>query len=257
MTKKAKKASIAVNKYPILSSKLIIEYPEPKPEPKPEFKQAIVMCLGRAHGQNVPGKGSPAYLVPEKYNDDDHLSFREFEFSEDVIDRICKLFDEAGIRYVRYIADNDFDEPGLAVRQKMINAANNLILSEGMIMISHEHHVNAAGMGDKWLNATGVAIYTSRGLTKSDVIATDWWYFMKERFPDLTFRSDFSDGDPDYEAGFYNLVTNPPAILTEWLFQDNRKDVEWMLKDENRDRYAKAHFDWFIHLNQKFLNNEI
>ncbi len=249
----AKKGLTRKNKEINMIPKLIIEYPEPKPE----FKQAIVMCLGRAHGQNVAGKGSPAYLVPEKYGDDDNLVFREFQFSEDVIDRICKLFQEAGIKYVRYIADDDFNEPGLTIRQKMINSANAAILSEGMIMISHEHHVNAAGMGDVWLTATGVAVYTAKGQqAKSDAIATDWWNFMKATFTELSFRSDFSDGDADYEAGFYNLVTNPPAILTEWLFQDNKKDVAWMLKEENRDRYAKAYFDWFIQLNQKFLDKK-
>ncbi len=236
------------------TSSVTIDFTEPA---VPEFKQAIVMCLGRAHGQNVAGKGSPAFLVPNAYSDDDNLAFREFQFSEDVIDRICELFNKAGIRYVRYIADNDFNEPGLSLRQKMINSANAAIVQEGMIMISHEHHVNAAGPGDKWLNATGVAIYTSKGQTKSDLIATDWFNFMKATFTDLSFRSDFTDKDPDYEAGFYNLVTAPPAILTEWLFQDNKKDVEWMLKDENRDRYAQAYFDWFVQLNQKFLDKKI
>lgn len=237
------------------ASRIIIDLPNTKPLLE---KQVIAMCLGRAHGINVAGKGSPASLVPGKYSDDDNLQFREYLFSEDVIDRICVLFDAAGIVYVRYITDNDYNEPGLTKRQSMINAADATIRGMGMTMISHEHHVNAAGMGDTWMNATGVAVYTAKGQQKkSDAIATDWWKYMKAAFPELSFRSDYSDGDPDYEANFYNLVTNPPAILTEWLFQDNRKDVAWLLDESNRQKYAQTYFDWFVSLNNKFVTGKI
>lgn len=221
------------------------------------LRQVIVPCLGRAHGSNVAGKGSPAALVPDKFSDDDHLFMREYQWSEEVIDLICDRFDSAGLVYVRYIADNDYLEPGLSKRQEMINSAHYAMKAQGLLLYSHEHHVNAAGMGDKWLNATGVCVFTSKGNTRSDKIATLWWDFMKLRFPELVFRADFSDGDPDYEAGFYNLVTVPPAILTEWLFQDSKKDVEWLIKAENKQRYADAYYDFFIVLNGQVLEGRI
>jgi N-acetylmuramoyl-L-alanine amidase len=40
-------------------------------------------------------------------------------------------------------------------------------------------------------------------------------------------RKDTTDGDKDKEADFYIIKgANCPAVLTENLFQDNRKDVE-------------------------------
>ena len=45
--------------------------------------------------------------------------------------------------------------------------------------------------------------------------------------------ADFSDGDPDYEAAFWMLTKHPAtAVLVEHMFQDNKKDVEWLLSDE-------------------------
>jgi N-acetylmuramoyl-L-alanine amidase len=60
-------------------------------------------------------------------------------------------------------------------------------------------HVNAAGNGSKWLNATG-------------------WS-----------RTDISDVDMDWEEGFYILRKSLcPVVLTENFFMDSRDDVEYL-----------------------------
>lgn len=40
-----------------------------------------------------------------------------------------------------------------------------------------------------------------------------------------------SDGDVDKEANFTELMNKHPAVLLEWLFQDNKEDVA-LLNDE-------------------------
>ena len=86
-------------------------------------------------------------------------------------------------------------------------------------------HVNAAGRGDKWMNASGWCCYTSRGQTLSDDLATRLCEAAKVWLPRHRLRTDYSDGDPDFEAGFYILNhTMCPAVLTENLFQDSKAD---------------------------------
>jgi N-acetylmuramoyl-L-alanine amidase len=48
--------------------------------------------------------------------------------------------------------------------------------------------------------------------------------FMKE-FPELKARPDYSDGDLDREENFTVLMGNYSAVLIEWMFQNNKKDV--------------------------------
>lgn len=43
-----------------------------------------------------------------------------------------------------------------------------LILREGFLV---SIHANAAGMGDRWYDATGWCAYTSRGNTRADALA--------------------------------------------------------------------------------------
>ena len=48
-------------------------------------------------------------------------------------------------------------------------------------------------------------------------------------------RTDYSDGDPDKEAGFYILNrTNCLAALVECGFMDNRNELEFLRSPEGR-----------------------
>ncbi len=67
----------------------------------------------------------------------------------------------------------------------------------------------------------------------------------KELLPSV--RSDFSDGDPDYESDFYVLAkTKCPAVLTENLFQDNKEDVKFLTSEEGKSAIVKVHVNGII-----------
>ena len=105
-------------------------------------------------------------------------------------------------------------------------------------------HVNAAGGDSKWRNATGFAIYTSPGKTKSDDLATCIWNEAERILTPLgkKLRKDMSDGDPDYEENFYVLKkTSCPAVLTENFFQDCQSDVEWLSSEEGKETVVEYH----------------
>lgn len=84
-------------------------------------------------------------------------------------------------------------------------------------------HCNAA----ENRQARGFEVWTSRGETKADLLATEVINCVEEVFPDLYIRKDYSDGDPDKEAGFYVLNrTEAPAILIEMAFISNPEEEE-------------------------------
>ena len=92
------------------------------------------------------------------------------------------------------------------------------------------------------MSAQGWCVFTSKGKTKSDDIATYVWNEMKAEFPDRKMRLDTSDGDVDWEANFTMLYnTKCPAILTENFFMDNKDDCKLIMSNEGRQKIADAH----------------
>jgi len=84
--------------------------------------------------------------------------------------------------------------------------------------------------------AHGAEVWTSPGVTPADDLATSIYKRWIESFgtisPVSRFRTDFSDGDPDKEAGFWVLKKTPmPAVLFELGFVTNPRE-EKMLQSE-------------------------
>lgn len=90
-------------------------------------------------------------------------------------------------------------------------------------------HVNAAGNGSKWLNATGWSVYTCVGQTESDRLAECLCEAAIKNFPGRRIRTDMSDGDMDWEREIIILrYTWCPAVLTENFSVDNKSDLEFI-----------------------------
>lgn len=107
-------------------------------------------------------------------------------------------------------------------------------------------HCNAAGNG-QWLNARGWSAFTSRGTTRADTIANFLYTEAERQFVGQKIRKDMSDGDPDWEEGFYILrKTVCPAVLTENFFQDNKNDVEYLLSAEGRSAIVATHVNGIV-----------
>lgn len=66
-------------------------------------------------------------------------------------------------------------------------------------------HVNAAGNGKRWLNATGWCAYTYYGHSASDKPADCLYRAAERHLKGHYLRKDCTDGDPDFEAPFYIL----------------------------------------------------
>lgn len=189
----------------------------------------ITIILDNGHGKNTQGKCSPKF--------EDGSRFYEYEFSRDIVRRIAEDLKKAGIKYEILVPE----ENDISLTERC-NRANKIWKNTGKKCFLISIHANAAGMGNQWMNARGWSVWTSRGRTKSDDIATVFWEEMKTEFPNNKMRMDTADGDVDCEANFAMLYnTKCPAILTENFFQDNKEDCKLLRSEAGRIKIANAH----------------
>ena len=108
-------------------------------------------------------------------------------------------------------------------------------------------HLNAAGDGTKWMNATGWSCYTCRGQTESDKLADCLYQAAIKNFPGKRIRTDDSDKDPDWEENFYILRKSLcPAVLTENFFQDCLSDVLFLHSKAGKQAVVDTHVEGIV-----------
>ena len=118
-------------------------------------------------------------------------------------------------------------------------AIANKIYDKNKNMIFISQHSN----GFTKESANGFSIYTSRGETKSDQIATYFYESMEKEFPKHKSRKDYTDGDADKEANFYVLKhTKSPAILIENFFMTNYKESKQLMSQRFVNRIVESHY---------------
>jgi N-acetylmuramoyl-L-alanine amidase len=89
--------------------------------------------------------------------------------------------------------------------------------------------------------ASGTEIWTSKGQTDGDVLATCIMDQIIATAPELPLRADFVDGDVDKEANFYVLrYTDAPACLVELAFISSDSEAALLSDDAWQDKMAKA-----------------
>lgn len=192
----------------------------------------MVILLDNGHASSTPGKRSPEF--------DDGYILREYEFNRDIVRRISERLEDLGIKYHILVPEVDEDVK-LTVRASRANAYCDEYGKTNCLLISV--HANAAGNGG-WMNARGWSVYTTVGKTASDDYATIFFEEAEKTLKlfDMTTRKDMSDGDPDYESNFTILYnTRCPALLTENLFQDNKKDAEFLRSNIGREVITEIH----------------
>lgn len=190
----------------------------------------MLILVDNGHGVNTSGKCSP------------DGKFREYKWNREMAHEVVAQLRERGY-CAELIVKEDIDI-SLAERVKRANNKCNQLGVKNVILVSI--HVNAAGNG-QWLNAKGWSCFTSKGLTKSDKIADELYKVAEKLMPNRTMRKEYSDGDADWEAGFYILKnTKCPAVLTENFFMDNKDDLAYLTSAEGRKAIVATHVEGII-----------
>ena len=68
-----------------------------------------------------------------------------------------------------------------------------------------------------------------------------------KNFPGRRNRTDFSDGDSDWEEQFYILRKSwCPAVLTENFFMDSRSDLEYLQSRAGKQAVVDTHVEGIV-----------
>lgn len=98
----------------------------------------------------------------------------------------------------------------------------------------------------QWTNATGRSVYTCKGQTASDQLADCLCQAAIKNFPGRRIRTDYSDGDHDWEENFYILRHSLcPAVLTENFFMDGL-DFEFLQSKACKQAIVDTHIEGII-----------
>ena len=163
------------------------------------------ILIDNGHGRETAGKRSP----------DGRLL--EWAYTREIARRVNAELQQRGY-YSSLLVPEDEDIP-LAERCRRANRVCSELGRRNVCLVSI--HVNAAGRGDKWYNATGWCCYTSKGQTEGDKLADCLCQAAARILHGHKMRFDYSDGDPDQESNFYILShTACSACLTESGFMD-------------------------------------
>jgi N-acetylmuramoyl-L-alanine amidase len=187
--------------------------------------------IDNGHGLMTAGKRSP------------DGQFREAFYNREIAKRVVSDLRDRGLDAELLVPEDD--DISLAERVRRVNAACFLLGKQNVILISI--HVNAAGNGTKWLNATGWSVFTCSGQTESDRLAECLCESAIKNFPGRRIRTDMSDGDMDWEEGFYILRKSwCPAVLTENFFMDNHSDLEYLQSRAGKQAVVDTHVEGIV-----------
>ena len=184
--------------------------------------------IDNGHGLMTAGKRSP------------DGQFREAFYNREIAKRVVADLVDRG--YDAELLVPEEDDISLEERVRRVNAACIMHGKSNVILVSI--HVNAAGNGSKWMNATGWSCYTCNGQTQSDKLADCLYQAAIKNFLGKRIRTDYSDNDPDWEENFYLLrKTLCVAVLSENFFMDNKSDLEYLQSRVGKQAIVDTHVE--------------
>lgn len=187
----------------------------------------MIILIDNGHGIDTLGKCSP------------DKSYYEWRWCREMAAMIQAELQRRG--YDARLLVPEQRDIGLKER---VRRANQVCVEHGsgnVILLSV--HSNASGNGE-WKAARGWSAYTTRGLTNSDKLATSLYHAASLYLCSQRIRTDYSDGDPDWEADFY-IIRHAvcPAVLTENFFHDNRDDLAFIQSNEGKKAIMLTHVE--------------
>ena len=194
------------------------------------------ILIDNGHGIQTKGKRSPDGTL------------LEYAYTRDLARRIVATLKARGYDSELLVPEDD-DIP-LPERVRRTNAYCQALGKSNVILISL--HINAAGDGTKWMNATGWSCYTCKGENQSDKLADCFYQAAIKNFPGKRIRTDYSDNDPDWEENFHILrKSHCAAVLTENFFMDNHSDLEYIQSQAGKQAIIETHIEGI----KKYLTN--
>ena len=200
-------------------------------------KSKVMVLLDNGHGKNTPGKMSPKL--------EDGRQLFEWAYAREIVKGIAEKLKAEGIPY--YLVHPEDEEiksqsNDLILRTNRANAKHSELKKEGKTSLFISIHVNAAGDSSKWNTASGWTVYIAKSASSnSKKLAQILYEEAKKR----NLKGNRSIGPEKYLVNDFWVVrrTAMPAVLTENLFMDNKKDVEYLLSEEGKRNIIDLHVE--------------
>lgn len=183
----------------------------------------MILLLDNGHGSNTPGKCSPDRRL------------LEYKWAREMVNRIAAKTRAAGIQ--TEIITPETTDISLKERCRRVNALCAKYGTKNCVLISV--HNNAAP-GSGWSTASGFCSYVApNASTNSKRFAAMLW----EAANAAGLRGNRSVPSTKYWTGNFAIIrdTNCPAVLTENLFQNNQKEVDYLLSESGKETIANFH----------------
>lgn len=180
------------------------------------------VLIDNGHGEDTKGKRSPDGLL------------EEWRWTRLVAVLLAEKLAERGIEAVKLVTE-DNDIP-LRERVRRANAygRDNLLVSL---------HVNASSSDGLWHNASGFSAFVApRASYRSRLFAE----IVEKKAMEMGLKG--NRARKEYSIGNFAMVRDTlcPAVLTENLFMDNRRDCEFLLSEEGIRRIVSLHLSAII-----------
>lgn len=189
------------------------------------------ILIDNGHGCNTAGKRSP------------DGRFREYAWTRYIARAVVADIKDLGYN-AQLLVPEEYDV-GLSARCYRVNCWCDELGKRNVLCVSI--HVNAAGHGDRWYNATGWCAYTCKGQTSSDKLADCLYRQASLWLPGHRLRTDYSDGDPDQEAEFAILRnTACTCVLSENGFQDCEESLRFLESKAGKEAIIGLHVDGIL-----------
>ena len=205
----------------------------------------MIILIDNGHGSQTPGKFSP--LLDNSMNIGSEFTskgrFREWKYNRVIANQVVDVLKD--MKYdARLVVPEDTDI-SLSERIRRINTICNKEGARNVLLISV--HANAVGNGSQWMDAYGWEAYSTRGKTKSDILADCLYKRADTNVKGRKIREDWTDGDRDKEADFYIIKkAYCPAVLTENFFYDNKDDLKYLTSDEGVHAVCRTHVEGIV-----------
>lgn len=183
------------------------------------------VLIDNGHGENTPGKCSPDRRL------------LEYAYTREIADMVVRGLRKRGID-AECLVPEETDVP----LSERCRRANDIYRATGKKAILVSIHCNAAGNGSAWMSARGWSVFVSpnasanskRLATCLGSAAECCGVTIRKQVPNLMYWTQSLAMCRD---------TNCPAVLTENFFQDNKKDVEFLLSSAGKQTVARIHVE--------------
>lgn len=193
----------------------------------------MIVLIDNGHGRETKGKCSP----------DQRL--REWKYTREIAKEVVVTLSQHGIN--AQLLTPEYEDISIAERYRR---ANNIYRHFGKDVLLVSIHCNAKGSDDVWHDARGwQACVSMNASARSKQLAS--YLFDAAQTQGLKMRSP----RPNQKWWQQNLAicrdTMCPAVLTENLFMDNEKDVDFLMSEEGREAIINLHVNGIIN----FINS--